>query len=60
MAELWVAKAFGRNKGKLHRALGVKPGKKIPASKLAFAAKKGGTLGREARLAQTARKFKHR
>jgi len=42
----------------LHRELGVPAGKKIPAKKLAAAAKKGGVEGKRARLAQTFRSFK--
>jgi len=53
----WVSKAFSKNKGKLHRELGVPQGEKIPAKKLAKAAKAGGSLGKEARLAETARHF---
>ena len=48
----WIAGAT-RNKGGLHRALNVPKGEKIPAGKLAAAAKKRGKVGREARLAQT-------
>jgi hypothetical protein len=59
LVEKWVQKAFSKNKGKLHRALGVAAGKKIPAGKLAKATSKGGKLGKEARLAQTAKKFHH-
>ena len=36
----------------------VKKGKKIPAKKLAAAAKKGGKLGQRARLAQTLKKMR--
>jgi hypothetical protein len=56
--ELWVKKAFGKNKGALHRALGVPEGEDIPLAKLTKAAKAKGKLGRQARLALTARKFK--
>ena len=56
MAEKWIQKAI-KHKGALHRALGVPQGKKIPASKIKAAAKKGGTLGRRARLAETLAKF---
>lgn len=56
----WVSKAFSKNKGALHRDLGVAPGKPIPASKERAAAKRGGVVGRRARLALTARKFRHR
>lgn len=48
----WIAGAT-KNKGSLHRQLGVPQGKKIPAGKLAKAAKSGGTLGKRARLAET-------
>jgi len=34
MAEKWMQEAFSKNKGKLHRALGVPEGQKIPAGKL--------------------------
>lgn len=52
MSKNWIAGAT-RNKGALHRQLGVPEGKKIPAGKLAAAAKKGGVEGKRARLAQT-------
>ena len=52
MAKNWIAGAT-KNKGALHRALGVPQGEKIPAKKLAAAAKKGGKVGKEARLAET-------
>lgn len=48
----WIQKAI-KHPGALHKQLGVPAGKKIPAKKLSAAAKKGGTLGRRARLAQT-------
>ena len=53
----WIAKAT-KNKGGLHRSLGVPEGKKIPASKIAAAAKKKGRVGKQARLAQTLKKMK--
>jgi hypothetical protein len=34
MAEKWMQEAFSKNKGKLHRALGVPEDQKIPAGKL--------------------------
>ena len=46
MSKKWIAKAT-KNKGALHRALGVKPGKKIPAAKLAKAAKSKSPLMRK-------------
>jgi len=58
MAKKWIKGAI-KHPGALHRALGVPEGEKIPASKVAAAAKKGGTLGRRARLAQTLGKMHH-
>tara|TARA_R110002126_G_scaffold183117_1_gene331681 strand:- start:140 stop:325 length:186 start_codon:yes stop_codon:yes gene_type:complete len=59
MAKDWIQGAINpKNKGKLHRKLGVPLGKKIPAKKLNAAAKKGGTIGKEATLAKTLSKFK--
>ena len=52
----WIQGAI-KHPGALHRELGVAEGKKIPAKKLAAAAKKGGTVGRRARLAQTLKKM---
>ena len=52
MAEKWIQKAI-KKPGALRKSLGVKEGQKIPAKKLAAAAKKPGTLGKRARLAQT-------
>lgn len=52
----WIAEAT-RNKGGLHRSLGVPMGKKIPAGKIAAAAGKKGRVGRQARLAQTLRRL---
>ena len=48
----WIQKAI-KKPGALHKELGVAKGKKIPASKLNAAAKKGGKEGRRARLAKT-------
>ena len=53
----WIAGAT-KNKGGLHRALGVPEGQKIPAKKLAKAAKSKGRVGKEARLAKTLSGFK--
>ena len=60
MAEKWIQKALsGKNsKGKLHRKLGIDEGKKIPASKLKAAEKKGGKLGKEAHLAETLKRIR--
>lgn len=57
--EYWVKKAFAKNKGALRRELGAKKGENIPKGKLRKAAKAKGTLGKRARLALTASKFKH-
>lgn len=43
--------------GALHRDLGVPQGNKIPASKIAAAAQKGGKVGERARFAQTLEKL---
>jgi hypothetical protein len=55
----WIAHAI-KHKGALHRQLGVPQGKKIPAGALNAAAKKGGTLGRRARLAKTLKGMHHK
>ena len=52
MAAHWIQGAI-KHPGALHRELGVAQDKKIPEKKLASAAKKGGVLGRRARLAET-------
>jgi hypothetical protein len=52
----WIAGAI-KKPGALHRELGVKAGNKIPAGKLAHAAKKGGKEGKRARLAETLKSF---
>ena len=57
MAEKWIQKAI-KKPGALHKELGVPQGKKIPAKKLAAAAKKPGKLGQRARLAETLKKMK--
>lgn len=57
MAEKWIQKAI-KKPGALRKELGVKAGKTIPAKKLAAAAKKPGTLGKRARLAETLKKMK--
>jgi hypothetical protein len=44
--------------GALRKSLGVKKGEKIPAGKLAAAAKKPGKMGQRARLAQTLKGMK--
>ena len=57
MAEKWIQKAI-KKPGALRSALGAKPGKAIPASKLAAAAKKPGKMGKRARLAETLKGLK--
>lgn len=62
MADKWIQKATAKNKGSLRRALGVKEGDTIPASKVNKAIKKGAKddatvteqkLAKKARLAKT-------
>jgi len=53
----WIQGAI-RHPGALHKELGVKAGEKIPAKKLAAAAKKPGVEGKRARLAETLKGFK--
>jgi hypothetical protein len=57
MATKWIQKAI-KHPGALHKELGVAEGKKIPAKKLAAAAKKPGKLGQRARLAETLKGMK--
>jgi len=54
VAKNFIAGAI-KKPGALRAQLGAKPGKPIPAAKLAAAAKKGGVTGQRARLAQTLR-----
>ena len=55
--ENWIAKAT-KNKGGLHRSLGIPLGTKIPGPKITAAVKKGGKVGRQAKLAQTLAKIR--
>lgn len=48
----WIAGAT-KNKGGLHRSLGVPEGEKIPPGKIAAAATRPGRVGKQARLAKT-------
>lgn len=57
MAGNWIKGAI-KHPGALREKLGVKPGKTIPSKTLAAAAKAGGKLGQEARLAQTLGKMR--
>ncbi len=55
--KLWIQEAI-KKPGALRKSLKTKKGKKIPVKKLAKAAKKGGKLGKRARLAQTLKKLR--
>jgi len=58
LAKNWIAGAT-KNKGGLHRALKVPQGQKIPAAKLAKAAKTGSPkVKKEVALAKTLKGFK--
>jgi hypothetical protein len=53
----WIAGAI-KKPGALREQMGVPKGQKIPAKKLAKAAKAPGKLGQRARLAETLKGFK--
>ena len=53
----WIQKAI-KKPGALRKQLGIKAGQKIPAATLNRAAKKGGLLGKRARLAKTLGKMR--
>ena len=55
----WIAGAT-KHEGKLHEALHVPKDEKIPAGKLHAAAKKGGKIGKETRLAETLKGLNHK
>ena len=57
MRKDFIQKAI-KKPGALRKSLGIKKGEKIPAKKLAAAAKKKGKIGQRARLAQTLKKMK--
>jgi hypothetical protein len=57
MKNKWIQEAI-KKPGALRKSMGVKSGEKIPAKKLAAAAKKPGKMGQRARLAQTLGKMK--
>ena len=57
MAGKWIQSAI-KKPGALRQELGVKKGEKIPAKKLAKAAKAKGKLGQRARLAETLKGMK--
>lgn len=54
----WISGAIKRP-GALRKKLHAKRGKKLTAAQLHKAERKGGLVGREARLAETLRRFKH-
>ena len=54
----WIQKMHMK-RGALRAQLGVKAGHTIPDKKLDAAEKKGGKLGRRARLAETLKKLRH-
>lgn len=56
MAKNWIAKAT-KNKGALHKALGVKEGEKIPASKLAIKESDSPLMRRRKNLAKTLKRL---
>ena len=56
MEKKWIKKAI-KHPGAMHKELGVPMGKKIPAKKLAKAAKASGKEGKRARLAITLKKM---
>lgn len=57
MAKNFIQRAI-KKPGQLHKDLGVPAGKKIPAAKMAAAAKKGGKVGQRARFAETLKKLR--
>jgi len=60
MPKKWIQKALSDkgDKGRLHRALGIAEGKKIPTAKLNEAAKKKGKIGQMANMAKTLKKMR--
>lgn len=57
MAKKWIQNAI-KKPGALHEELGIAKDKKIPEAKLKSAEKKGGKLGKRARLAETLKKLR--
>lgn len=57
VGDKWIQSAI-KKPGALKKSLGVKSGEKIPAGKLAKAAKAPGKLGQRARLAKTLKGLK--
>ena len=56
MAGNWIAEAT-KNKGGLHRSLGISENQKIPYERIVEAAKGSGKTAKQARLALTLRKM---
>lgn len=56
MGKKWIQGAIS-HPGALHKELSAPKGQKIPAKRLASAAKAPGKLGKRARLAQTLKKL---
>ncbi len=52
----WIAGAI-KHPGALRKSLGVKEGQNIPVFRLQKAAKQGGVMGKQARLAMTLKKL---
>ena len=59
MAKKWI-KETTKNKGGLHRSLGIPEGKNIPEDMIRQAAKRGGRVGKQARLAVTLKRLRKR
>jgi len=59
MAKKWIKEAT-KNKGGLHRSLGIPEGKNIPEDMIRQAAKRGGKVGKQARLAVTLKRLRKR
>ena len=57
MSKMWIAEAT-KNKGGLHKSLGISQDKKIPISKIKAAEKKGGKVAKQAHLAETLKNLK--
>ena len=58
-ANKWIQKALSDkgDRGRLHRALGIKEGEKIPSKILNEASKRSGKIGQMARMAKNMRGF---
>jgi hypothetical protein len=55
--KMWIANAV-KNKGGLHASLGIKPGKKIPASKLVVKKSDSPKVVKQKNLAKTLKSFR--